>query len=175
MLKDARYLEGCRLLECFQLDAADQEFRSLIEEQPNHFEAINKVGVIFVQKGHPAEGKECFLQALEIEPMYAPALVNIGNLYQEDGDINLAERYYKEAIEADLDYPMTYYNLALIHKRQGNYKKYVSEMKKYKRLHRRAMPDEDEQFRLNYKRKLGCLPSMILSLIVVAIIAIGLL
>lgn len=175
MLKDSRYLEGCKLLEFNQLDEADEQFRNLLEEKPDHFEAINKIGVIFIRKGHLAQAKECFLKALEIEPQFAASLVNLGNMYQEEGNIAMAEKFYLEAIEADLDYPMSYYNLALIFRIQGNYKKYVDYMKKYKRLHRRALPDEDEQFRLDYKRKLGCLPTMLVSLLVLAIIAIGLL
>lgn len=175
MLKDARYLEGCKYLEMGRFEDAESEFLNLLDEQPYHFEAINKMGVLAVKQGRFSEAREKFNKALSIEPAYAPALVNIGNLHLEENDLAVATDYYKQAIEADLDYPMSYYNLALVYKREGDYKKYVGEMKNYKRLNRRAQPAEDEQFRLHYKRKMGCLPTMIVSLLVIAIVAIGLL
>lgn len=175
MLKDARYLEGCKFLEMGRFEEAEGEFLNLLSEQPAHFETINKMGVLAIQQGRFAEAREKFQNALSINPEFAPALVNIGNLYLEENDLIQASAYYHKAIEADLDYPMSYYNLALVYKREGDYKKYVKEMKNYKRLNRRAQPAEDEQFRLHYKRKMGCLPTMIVSLLVIALVAIGLL
>lgn len=174
MLKDIRYYEGCQLLELHRLDEADKLFRDLLHEQPEHFEAINKIGVIFARKGQSKDARVCFERALQFDPLYAPALVNLGNLELEAGDFKTAEVFYKKAIEADLDYPLSYYGLSLISKKQGDLKKYVTQLKKYKRLERRARPDEDQQFRLQYKRKMGCLSSVIMSFVVVAVIAIAL-
>ncbi len=174
MLQDSRYYEGCELLELHRLDEADKLFRELLHEKPEHYEAINKIGVIFARKGKAQDAKICFEKALQFDGLYAPALVNLGNLELEAGDLKTAEVYFKKAIEADLDYPMSYYGLALISKKQGDLKQYVTRLKKSKRLERRARTDQDQQFRLQYKRKMGCLSSVIMSFMVVVVIAIAL-
>lgn len=175
MLQDARYYEAVKLIEFNRHEEAQVLLDEVIQAYPEHWEAFNKKGVIAVKEGRAEEAESFFRRALAISQDYAPALANMGNLYFERGDLDAARELYLEAIEADVDYYMSYYNLALTYKRQGDYKKYVSNMKTYKRLLRRARPSEDEQFRLQYKKKMGCLPTMVVSLLAVMMLMIALL
>lgn len=160
MIKDKRYFEGCELLEVYKNDEAEVLFRDLLSEQPEHYEAINKLGVVFARKGLKADAKKCFDNALMLVSDYAPSWVNLGNLLLEENDFDSAWKMYEKAKECDDEYPYTYYGMAIVHKKRGEIKQYISLLKTFRRMQRRKLPEEQDQLRLQYKRKLGCLPGV---------------
>lgn len=160
VIKDKRYFEGCELLEIHKYNEAEDQFRDLLAEQPDHFEAINKMGVIQARRGNKAAAKQLFDKAIALAPDYAPAWSNLGNLALEENNLELAWSHYEKSKACDDEYPFAYYGMALVYKRRGEIKKYVAQIKTYKRMQRRKLPEEQEQFRIQFKRKIGCLPGM---------------
>lgn len=160
MIKDKRYFEGCELLDVHKDDQAENLFRALLAEVPDHFEAINKLGVIQARRGNKGEAQLLFEKAIALAADYAPAWANLGNLALEDNNLELAWSHYEKSKACDDEYPYAYYGMALVYKRKGEVKKYVAQIKTYKRMQRRKLPEEQEQFRIQFKRKLGCLPGM---------------
>lgn len=174
VIKDKRYFEGCELLDIYKNDEAEVQFRDLLKDQPEHYEAINKLGVIFARRGQKPEAKQCFDLALKITPDYAPAWSNLGNLSLEENNLEQAWKLFQKSKECDDEYPYAYYGMAIVHKKRGELKQYVSLIKTFKRMQRRKLPEEQEQFRLQFKRKIGCLPGMAAVILVIGTSAVTL-
>lgn len=162
MHNDVKFDDACRMLEAFEPDQAEPLLREILETEPNRADVLNKIGVAFAQRKQLFEAENYFRLALEKDEYCAAALVNLGNLCQEAGDYVKALTFYEDAIKKDLDYPMSYYNKAIILKKNGDYKGYTSFMKQYKRLLRRQHADGENSARIIAKRRMGCLPAMIL-------------
>lgn len=142
-LLDKRYDEGCLDIETGRLDSALEIFKDLISENPDNYQAINKLGVVYANKKQLDKAEECFIRALEIEQYFGPALVNMGNIFEELGDGEEAEKYYKESIEYEPDYYMAYYNLSVLYKKRGHFDKYMKYIKEYKRSYKRHINNQN--------------------------------
>lgn len=169
MHNDILYEDACRFLEAYKPEDAKELLDQILQNDPNSVRAINKMGIVHIQMQNLYEAENAFNKALELDPTYAPALVNLGNLCQEVGDIEKAMSYYEEAKKKDDEYPMSYYNMAIIFRKQGDIKKYMDYIKTYKRMMRRYNHDMTNSIRITAKRRIGCLPAIIMIAVSVAI------
>lgn len=143
------YQEACQLLKLNKIEASKKIFENIYNDNPEHFESINKLGVIFAKQGQQDDARLMFDKCLEINPDYAPALCNLGNIYNENRDFENALKYYRLSIEKDDKYPMAYYNLSVLYKSQKNYDQYFKYIKEYKKCLKKQI---DEEWRTKVNR-----------------------
>jgi tetratricopeptide (TPR) repeat protein len=61
----------------------------------------------------PAEARDAYRRALELDPAHADAHVNLGRLLQESGALAAAVEHYRTALEADERHATAAYNLGI--------------------------------------------------------------
>lgn len=69
--------EGEALFADGQLDGAEQQFRTVLEQQPTNKYAINNLGVIGTERHDFPRAEQFFHQALSLDPLYRDALDNV--------------------------------------------------------------------------------------------------
>lgn len=148
---DEKYEKGCLLLELGRMDEAWDIFLSILTENTDYYPALNKIGVIYANKGDLYKAQEYFEQALDINKKYAPALVNLGNILKEGGNFKEAERFYLAAIDEDPDYATAYHNMAVMYKEKNLYEMYIKYIKEYKRAYKRHSYSKDIRQRVRSK------------------------
>ncbi len=96
-----KYLEiGYSQDQIDKLIAEVERLNSEFEKSPDNFETLLKIGNIYTMLEEYQKAEDIFLQAVEIEPSYAPAHYNLGELYGSFiGEKDKALEYYQKAIE----------------------------------------------------------------------------
>src|SRR5258706_561268 len=69
---------GVELHRAGRLKEAEASYREILNAQPEHFDALQRVGVIEKQKGNDAEAVRLIQAALKIQPRSPSALANLG-------------------------------------------------------------------------------------------------
>jgi protein O-GlcNAc transferase len=87
-----------------QLAEAEQCYREILKLDPDDFDAVHLLGVIFVQRGQFVEGEGLIAQALEIDPNEPNALNNRGIALAELKRFEEAITSYDKAIAHKPDY-----------------------------------------------------------------------
>lgn len=161
---DERYQEGCLLFELNKQEKAKEIFLHILEEAPDYYQALNKIGVIYANSGDLDKAQKYFEQALDTNKGYAPALVNLGNIFKESGDYEDAEKFYLEAIDEDPDYAIAYHNIAVIYKERNLYDAYMKYIKEYRRAYRRNSYNRDAGIKGKSSRKAGMVLNITLAI-----------
>jgi Flp pilus assembly protein TadD, contains TPR repeats len=112
------------------IDEAIKILEIYLNEHPQDYYAINKLGVAFVYNGKTNSAKECFYKAIEINPNFAPSYSNIGNLFTEEGKYEEALYWYKKALEIDPQFSSARTNLAHLYRVTGRIDMAVEELKR---------------------------------------------
>lgn len=141
-----QYNAACNLIEAGNLEQAFLQLRAILEQDEQHYPALNKLGVICANQQKCEAAKDYFHKALELNPDFVPALVNLGNLHMEDGDYRQAIETYNKAIERDADYCLAYYNMAIAYKKLGDYSKYIQNIKEYRKLYSKELKKHKSNF-----------------------------
>ncbi len=84
-----------------------------IKQNPGAWMAYNNLGVIKVQQGDEARGRELFKQALAVEPGYAEALNNLGNLALQQKHLDEAITQYQAALTSRPGFYRAHMNLGV--------------------------------------------------------------
>ena len=102
----ARALEGQQavkrasvLVARGQYEAAAEEYRKVLEFQPNDASLHNKIGICYQHLGDDAEARRHYERALELNGRYAEVWNNIGTLEQSRKRFKASVRAYKKALE----------------------------------------------------------------------------
>jgi tetratricopeptide (TPR) repeat protein len=83
-------------LRLHDLSGAEKSFEAL-RSSPRHAEALNGLGLVRAQRGHPADAAAFFTSALKAQPQYGPALLNLAIVSQQYlRDPRLALQKYQE-------------------------------------------------------------------------------
>jgi len=131
---ESSFEDAARLLDHGKNREALDMLREVIENNPEHVEAINKAGVAYARLGDTESAHKCFLQAIKTDHRWVPALSNLGNIYLKWGDNQRAIALYKKALKYDPDYSVAHNNIAAAYKREGEVEKQVHHYKKSQRL-----------------------------------------
>jgi tetratricopeptide (TPR) repeat protein len=75
----ALFAEGLKLHHAGRLADAEQIYSRVLAAQPDHFDSLHLLGVIFFQRGQHAQAVKQIGAALKMNPNNAPALNNRGN------------------------------------------------------------------------------------------------
>lgn len=92
--------QGLALHQQGRLAEAEQIYRRILGQSPDHFEALHLLGVIAGQTDRFAEAHELLTRALALRPDSAPALVNLGNTLGSLGRHVEAVQAFERALAA---------------------------------------------------------------------------
>ena len=77
------FSQAVALHQAGRLVEAEKTYLQILKVQPNHFDSLHLLGVIYHQRGNPAEAVRQIDVALRIDPKAASAHNNRGNALQE--------------------------------------------------------------------------------------------
>jgi tetratricopeptide (TPR) repeat protein len=89
---------------------AEKNYLQILKAQPNHFDSLHLLGVIYHQRGNHAEAVRQIDVALKRNPNAASALSNRGNALQELKQFDEALASYDKAIALKPDYAEVFNN-----------------------------------------------------------------
>ncbi len=136
------YNEALFHLEKWELDQAEELSRQVLDEDPQHARAMNKLGVIFARRNDLRQAELCFNEAIALDPHLASAHSNLGNIYAERGWRDRAQAAYEQALLLDPGNPTATHNLGVLYRKSGDIAKGVSLLKEANRAQRRRLRSE---------------------------------
>lgn len=153
-----------------RFDEAEALYREILQEEPGNAPALNRLGAIAAQRGEWIQAEHYFQGALGVEPKFAQAHMNIGNLYFERGEYQQALEKYLEAEQIQPELPAIHNNLGAVYKKLGKIELSVQHRRKAQKLERTVQQQEakvaTQSAGKELKRRFGCLPTMILLVLV---------
>ena len=96
------------------MDEAIPHLQKAVELQPDFPNALNNLGVAFVQKGKATEAMQLFQKALDLNPDFVEAHNNLGRLQLQQGKVREAIAHYRAALKLRPDDVDTLSNLAWV-------------------------------------------------------------
>lgn len=90
---------------------AEAAYRTLLEQYPEHGDALNNLALLLKQRGAWAEAETAYRRALAVQPATPEVLNNLGVLYLESGRLEDSEQALQEAISLRPDYAEACNNL----------------------------------------------------------------
>ena len=121
----------------------------------------NKIGMAYHHLSAFDAARKAYLQALSINPRYAPAANNLAAVYYTERDFKHAEHYYKRALKYTSEDAVIYCNLGTAYFAEQNYNKGKKEYRKALALDQHvfapdkatvveAMATREQRIALNY-------------------------
>lgn len=107
---EARFREGLVLHRQGLLVQAKKIYQEVLEQQPQHAEALHLLGVIAAQSGDPRQAVDFMSKSIERNPNNAMAHTNLGNSLSDLGQYQAAVDSYSKAIAINPDYVNAYRN-----------------------------------------------------------------
>ena len=89
------------LHEAGRLNDAERIYRAVLEAVPQHFQALQMLGVLCVQTGHPGEGAALLHRAVEADPASGVAHANLANVLKQLGRFDEALLHCDRALALD--------------------------------------------------------------------------
>ena len=102
-----------------RLAEAEEIYRRVLTQRPNHPEALHLLGVIAHQSGRLDAGIELIQRAIAINPDGAQYYNNLGNVLRDKGLSSEAVAVYRNAVRLKPDYPEAHYNLGVALRDRG--------------------------------------------------------
>ncbi|HSY26791.1 MAG TPA: tetratricopeptide repeat protein [Burkholderiaceae bacterium] len=93
-----------------QFNEAEKLYRQVLQDHPQHFDALHLLGVLARQGGHPQLALELIGQALQVDPHQAVAHCNIGVALQDLNQPERALHHYERALELNPNYAVALNN-----------------------------------------------------------------
>jgi len=97
-----------------ELQSADALYRSVLDIDPSHIDALHLSGLCAAQAGNLPRAQALFKQVLQAQPLHAPAWNNLGNVHLAQGNREQAMLHYERSRAADPNYPDAMFNQALL-------------------------------------------------------------
>lgn len=113
--------EGLALHKSGKLEDAKKIYQDLIIKNPNNFEIINLLGVIFLQQKKYKESIVLIKRAISINPNHHALYNNLGVVYKELQKYSKAIDNFNKAIQLNSTYAEAYNNLGIVLKKKHNY------------------------------------------------------
>lgn len=95
------------------LTAAEQLYRTILQEHPHHFDALHLLGVVAIQQGEQTLAMELMQQALRLRPQHAEAWYNLGKALHDARRPQEAIAAYQRALAIQPQYIQAANNLGL--------------------------------------------------------------
>ena len=94
-----------------RFEEAEQFYKTILESQPEHLDALNNLGALLLQNNRFEEAEEYCKKAIELKPDFAEAYNNLGLTFQKLNSDKESEINFKKAIELKPDFVEAYSNL----------------------------------------------------------------
>ncbi len=102
-----------------RLDEADHLYRAVLEERPDHAEALHYRGVLVLQQGASCEAVALIRRSLAVAPERVAAWCDLGVALRAQGDLAEAEEAFLRALAREPDMVEAQINLGLVHQDRG--------------------------------------------------------
>lgn len=96
-----------------RLAEAEAGYRRILRKQPRDADALNFLGMLYVQKGDPAQGTQFLQRSVASLPKNPHAWVNLGNAYMAVGDLANASEAFGKASELAPTMAEPWFNLGV--------------------------------------------------------------
>jgi thioredoxin-like negative regulator of GroEL len=109
-----------------RLVQAEQLYREVLQQQPNHVEALHRLGVIASQIGKHEKAIPFYQKVLTLVPNFAEAHFNLASALQNQDRIEEAIAHYQQGLALQPNYPEVHLNLGAAFKAQGRLEKAIA-------------------------------------------------
>jgi tetratricopeptide (TPR) repeat protein len=117
------FMRGAMYEKMKKFDAAEGEFRKVLELNPKNSSALNYLGYMLADRNvRLSDALNYIKQAVELEPNNGAYLDSLGWAYYRAGDLPKAEEYLRRAIERFSKDPTVHDHLGDVYFKQGNLK-----------------------------------------------------
>jgi tetratricopeptide (TPR) repeat protein len=113
-----------------RLQEAERIYRLILEQQPEHPDALRLLGVVALQVGRYDAAVELLQQVLSLAPNSAEASSDLGLALQGQGKIEEAQAAHAKAIALKPEYPEAYNNMGLALQAGGRFDEAIAAYKK---------------------------------------------
>jgi tetratricopeptide (TPR) repeat protein len=114
------FMRGAMLEKQKNYDAAEKEFRKVLESNPKNAGALNYLGYMFADRGvRLEEARTLISQALEIDPDNGAYLDSLGWVYYRLNNHEEAEKHLRRALEQTSGDPTVHDHLGDVYSAQG--------------------------------------------------------
>ncbi|MFQ5963146.1 MAG: tetratricopeptide repeat protein [Candidatus Scalinduaceae bacterium] len=137
--------EGILYYNKGMLDKAIEEFKEVIEIDPEDVNAYYNLGNAYVDKGMFNEAISAYKRAIEINPEFIDAYLNLGMIYLNKDLTDEVISLYKQALKHSPNDTFLYYHLGEAYAYKERYQKAITEFKKAISIN---PMDPDSQYRL---------------------------
>jgi len=134
---EALFAKAYQLQHDGQLPEAIRLYEQLLEQSPNHLDALRFSGLAYAQLNDMPNAILLLNRALLLQPMDANLHNNLANAYKKSNELDKAIYHYQQAIQLTPNYAQAYNNLASIYAMQNDYQQAL----RYYRLAVHAEPD----------------------------------
>jgi len=117
-----------------QTERAVAEFTRALQLDPKNVDALNDLGVVYLDRGNGGEALKWFNAAITAAPQHADAHINRGLLYQSAGQIEPAIQDFRAAIAIDSTRPEAHNDLGTAYGRSGRITEAAAEFREALRL-----------------------------------------
>lgn len=124
------------------LPQAEQLYRRVLQQVPQHIDALHMLGLIAFQVGRNEAARDLIRQALLLKPDFAEAHSNLGTVLQQLGQREEAIASWRVAVECKPSFAEARSNLGLALKEQGRLEEAVATLRAAVRL----KPDHAEAY-----------------------------
>ena len=105
---------GFALHQAGKRKEAEAIYRSVLQAQPNHADALHLLGVSRRQSGNPKEAIELIRKAIGLVPDNPIYMSNLGTAFEAAGENDNAVAAYRRAIKMKPDHAESYHKLAML-------------------------------------------------------------
>ena len=103
--------EGIRHHQAGRLQQAEQIYRRVLQQQPDHGDALHLLGLLAHDTGHHDEAVKLIRRALDRAPGNAAYHCSLGNVYRSQGNLEAAVTAYRRALRHKPDHVAALNNL----------------------------------------------------------------
>lgn len=155
-LETIYFMRGAMLEKQKKFDAAETEFRRILNVDPNNAGALNYLGYMLVDRNvRVSEGLEMIQRALEQDPHNGAYLDSLGWAYYRLDKLEDAEKYLRQAIEKTSKDPTVHDHLGDVLFKQGKLKEAIAAWERSLTEWAAASPsDRDDQEVAKVQKKL---------------------
>jgi tetratricopeptide (TPR) repeat protein len=117
------FMRGAMYEKMKKYDAAEGEFRKVLDQDPKNAAALNYLGYMLADRNVRLTDALKYIQtAVDMEPNNPAYLDSLGWAYFRTGDLAKAEEYLRRAVEGFSKDPTVHDHLADVYAKQGNFK-----------------------------------------------------
>jgi len=98
-MSDTSFTAATDFLHRGLIDDAERAYRDALREEPEHFAALNDLGMLLARRGALPEALRYFAAAVSADPSQAVGHANLATLLLRGGDAVNARRHYEAALE----------------------------------------------------------------------------